>query len=329
MKIFSLPLLIFLFLKSSLCANEKGNPECRRYSQTCMGTKFILLIDEQNILLADHAAQNAFKEAHRLDKILSDYNSDSELSILSQNSGSPDSFSISDDLFYVLARSQELAVETEGAFDITIGPLSRLWRIARFKKVLPTNEKRSHAQERMGYQNLVLDYGRKKALLLKSGMVLDLGGIAKGYAADRMLTILMEHNVTRFLIDAGGDILLGNPPQGKAGWKISIGGKKHPDLPNLVLANVAIATSGDSEQSITLQGNTYSHLINPKTGIGLTTMAQVTVIAPNATQADSLASACLVLGSKEGIPFLEKKPGIRAFFLEQKGNETVLQKTKE
>jgi len=160
-------------------------------------------------------------------------------------------------------------------------------------------------------------------------MVLDLGGIAKGYAADRMFTILMEQNVTRFLIDAGGDILLGNPPRGKAGWKISIGGKKHPDLPNLVLANVAIATSGDLEQSITFSGNTYSHLINPKTGIGLTTMAQVTVIAPNATQADSLASASLVLGSKEGIPFLEKKPGVRAFFLEQKDNETVLQKTKE
>lgn len=329
MKIFSLLLFIFLFLKSSLCANEKANSEYRKYSQTCMGTKFNLLIDEQNILLSNTAAQSAFKEAHRLDRILSDYNSNSELSILSQNSGSPDSFSVSDDLFYVLACSQELAVETEGAFDITIGPLSRLWRIARFKKVLPTNEKRSNAQERMGYQNLKLDYGRKEALLLKSGMVLDLGGIAKGYAADRMFTILMEQNVTRFLIDAGGDILLGNPPRGKAGWKISIGGKKHPDLPNLVLANVAIATSGDLEQSITFSGNTYSHLINPKTGIGLTTMAQVTVIAPNATQADSLASASLVLGSKEGIPFLEKKPGVRAFFLEQKDNETVLQKTKE
>jgi len=164
MKIFSLLLFIFLFLKSSLCANEKANSEYRKYSQTCMGTKFNLLIDEQNILLSNTAAQSAFKEAHRLDKILSDYNSNSELSILSQNSGSPDSFSVSDDLFYVLACSQELAVETEGAFDITIGPLSRLWRIARFKKVLPTNEKRSNAQERMGYQNLKLDYGRKEAL---------------------------------------------------------------------------------------------------------------------------------------------------------------------
>ena len=329
MKIFSLPLFIFLFLKPSLRANEKENPEYRTYSQTCMGTKFSLLIDGHNIQLANHAAQSAFKEAHRLDKILSDYNSDSELSILSQSSGSPDSFPASDDLFYLLARSQELAHETEGAFDITIGPLSRLWRIARFKKVLPTNEKRINAQERMGYQNLVLDYDRKTVELLMSGMVLDLGGIAKGYATDRMHTILLEHNVTRFLIDAGGDILLGDPPRGKGGWKISIGGRKHPGLPNLVLANVAIATSGDLEQSVTLMGNTYSHLINPVTGIGLTTLAQVTIIAPNATQADSLASACLVLGSKKGIPFLEKKTGVQGFFLEQKGNKTVLKKTEK
>ena len=168
-----------------------------------MGTDFVLLIDEKNSKEANIAANKAFEEAHRLDKILSDYLSESELSKLSQNSGSPQFFSLSGDLFSVLARSQELALATQGQFDITIGPLSRLWRIARFKKMLPSDEKLINAQKRVGYKNLILDYDQKKAKLLKMGMVLDLGGIAKGYAADRMLKILNEHNVTRVLIDAG------------------------------------------------------------------------------------------------------------------------------
>jgi len=320
-------LFIFIFLVPILWANEKEDSSYHKFSQKCMGTDFVLLIDEKNSKKANIAANKAFEEAHRLDKILSDYLSESELSKLSQNSGSPQFFSLSGDLFSVLARSQELALATQGQFDITIGPLSRLWRIARFKKMLPSDEKLINAQKRVGYKNLILDYDQKKAKLLKMGMVLDLGGIAKGYAADRMLKILNEHNVTRVLIDAGGDLLVGQPPRGKTGWKITIGGKKHPDLPSLYLSNVAIATSGDLEQSITVNGKTYSHLINSLSGLGLTTLAQVTVIAPTAITADSLASASLVLGSAKGIQFLKTIPNVSAYFLEQKGEEILLTQT--
>lgn len=320
-------LFIFVFLVPILRAKEKEDSSYHKFSQKCMGTDFVLLIDEKNSKEAKIAANKAFEEAHRLDKILSDYLSESELSKLSQHSGTPQFFSLSSDLFSVLARSQELAFATQGQFDITIGPLSRLWRIARFKKRLPSDEKLFNAHKRVGYKNLILDYKQKKAKLLKVGMVLDLGGIAKGYAADQMLKIINKHNISRVLIDAGGDLLVGDAPLGKKGWKITIGGKKHTDLPSLVLSNVAVATSGDLEQSVTIKDKTYSHLINPITGLGLTTLSQVTVIAPTAIRADSLASATLVLGSAKGIQLLKDLPAVSAYFLEQKGNNIILTQT--
>ena len=289
-----------------------------------MGTNFTLLIDHENEKFARIAAEKALSEAHRLDRILSDYDSESELSKLSQNSGSSKYFSLSHDLFNVLAESEELAVETEGAFDITVGPFSRLWRIARFKKTLPSNNKLLQARKRVGYNKLKIDREKKMIKLNASAMVLDLGGIAKGYAADQMLKILQNLNVRRVLIDAGGDILLGDSPRGKDGWRIEIGGSAHPDLPALTISNTAVATSGDFEQSIILGGKTFSHLINPFTGLGLTSQSQVTVVAPTAMEADSLASACLVLGPIKGFNMLETKQNVRAYFLKKEEKETML-----
>ena len=289
-----------------------------------MGADFTLLIDHPNKNFAKKAASKAFKEAHRLDQIFSDYISDSELSRLSINSGSSGFYPLSEDLFQVLAASQKLAIETKGAFDITIGPFSRLWRIARFRKTLPNSNVLLNAHKRVGHEKLILDYEKKEAQLLENAMVLDLGGIAKGYAADQMLKTLKRFGVSRVLIDAGGDILLGDAPSDKSGWRIEIGGRKHPDLPILIVSNIAIATSGDFEQSVTLNDQKFSHLINPFTGIGLTNLSQVTVLAPSAMVADSLASACLVLGSNKGMKYLQSKQQIQAFFLEKKESGTEL-----
>ncbi len=312
--------LIFILL-TILCeawTEAKTDFKTIKFTETCMGTDFTILIDHPNINIAKKAAAKAFKEAHRLDQILSDYIGESELSKLSQNSGSSKFYPLSNDLFEVLAASQKLAIETGGAFDITIGPFSRLWRIARFRKILPDNEKLTSTQERVGYEKLILDYEKKEAQLVEKAMVLDLGGIAKGYAADQMLKILKQIGVCRVLINAGGDILLGDAPRGRNGWRIEIGGRMHPDLPTLAISNIAIATSGDFEQSVTLNDQTFSHLINPFTGIGLTNLSQVTVLAPTAMTADSLASACLVLGSQKGLQYLKSKQNIQAFFLEKK-----------
>ena len=219
-----------------------------------MGTKFTILIDHSNAKLSQEIANQAFKEAHRLNNVLSDYESESELTKLSNKAGSGFYSPLSKDLYDVLEYSHQLSKETNGKFDITIGPLSRLWRIARFRGILPENDKLINAHQRVGFKNILLKKSEQKAKLVKKGMVLDLGGIAKGYTADRMLKIFSSNNVTRVLIDAGGDLLLGDPPLEQRGWTIEIGGRKHPDLPILKLSNMAIATSGDLEQKVTIKG---------------------------------------------------------------------------
>lgn len=313
----------YFFLLSFFCLSCEGFGYLV-FERECMGTKFVVLIDEDDRAKAEKGANAAFKECERLDMTLSDYESSSELVLFSESSRSEAKLKLSDDLFKVLSHGQDLAHETNGSFDITLGPLTRLWRIARFRKRMPLEEKLSSALARVGYQNLQLSAKEQTGTLSTPGMVLDLGGIAKGYAADRMLEKLRKRGLERCLVDAGGDLVIGAPPRGEKGWRVEIGGQKHPALPILHLSNLAVATSGDLEQFVTLNGKRYSHLIDPATGLGLTTQCQVTVIAPSGLQADSLASACLVMGLTKSKKLLESKSETSGYFIRQNDSGTIL-----
>ena len=170
---------------------------------------------------------------------------------------------------------------------------------------------------------------KSKLLSFKIGKhKITLGGIAKGYAADKALAILRKKGLNSVLVDAGGDLALGDPPPGRKGWKIDIGGRKHPNLPTLELANCAVATSGDVEQFVEVEGKRYSHIIDPRTGIGLTTRLQVTVVAPSGMQADSLASALTALGPEKGTALVKKLAGVQAYFVQRQGEATNLTRAK-
>jgi thiamine biosynthesis lipoprotein len=313
----------YLFLSLFFCLSGRGFGY-QVFEKDCMGTKFVVLIDDDDREKSEKGAVAAFKEGERLNMALSDYESSSELVRFSESSLSGRKFTLSGDLFKVLSHGQELAHETDGCFDVTIGPLSRLWRIARFRKKMPPEEKLAAALTRVGYQGLHLSAKDRTGTLTTPGMALDLGGIAKGYAADRMLETLRKEGLERCLIDAGGDLVIGDPPRGAKGWRIEIGGRKHPALPILHLSNLAVATSGGLEQFVTLNEKRYSHLIDPCTGLGLTSQSQVTVVAPTGLQADSLASACLVMGLAKSRKLLEKKGGIKAYYLQKNDTGTTL-----
>jgi thiamine biosynthesis lipoprotein len=291
-----------------------------------MGTDFKILIDHDCENNSSTAARAAFQEANRLNLIFSDYDSESELSQLSNSSYRSQKIKLSEELFEVLEFSKSLAVETEGAFDPTLGQLSRLWRISRFRKSLPSVISIKKAMDRVGSQYLILSNQQKEATILKPGIILDLGGIAKGYTADRMMLILKNMGFDRCLIDAGGDLTLGKRPRQSKGWKIQIGGIKHPDLPRMTLENCSVATSGDSSQFVEINDRKYSHIVNPRTGYGLENLTQVTVIAPNGISADSLATTLSVLGPEKAkeLGILKEKEGIRAFFVTQKNDEQIL-----
>ncbi len=289
-----------------------------------MGADFRIVLYADNEKVANEAATSAFAEVERLNALLSDYDPKSELCRLSETSGSGQHIPLSDDLFAVLDASQKLSRQTAGAFDITIGPCVRLWRIARFRKSFPLPEKLAEARKAVGFRHLNISHTKHTALLEVPNMVLDLGGIAKGYVAERALMVVRKLGIRSVLVDAGGDLVLGDPPPGRKGWRIEVGGLKHRDLPVLELARCAIATSGDIEQFVEIDGKRYSHLIDPSTGLGLTTRIQVTVVTSTGTQADSLASALSVLGTERGTKFVQKLSGVRAYFVEGVGDERTL-----
>ena len=235
----------------------------------------------------------AFARIRDLDNKLSDYNPESELNQLCRTAHDHP-VPVSADLFRVLEAAQKLATETDGAFDVTIGPVTHLWR----------QGKKPDRGTLMwcGYRNLVLDRARRMVFLKIAGMQLDLGGIAKGYAADEALATLRAHGVRRALVAVSGDIAVGDAPPGQKGWRIAI----EPAGGELLLHNTAVSTSGDTEQSREIDGVRYSHIIDPKTGLGLTTHIAVTVEARRGIEADSLATAISVLGPERGRALLAK-----------------------
>jgi thiamine biosynthesis lipoprotein len=228
-----------------------------------------------------------------LEERMSDYRTDSELNLLCQRAVGR-WVKVSPELFYVLWRAQKLAQQTDGAFDVTVGPLVRLWREARRTGKLPDEATLRDAKARSGYRLMELSLPRRAVRLKTERMQLDLGGIAKGYACDCALHELRKQGITRALIQMGGDIVTGDAPPNTQGWKIELveGGTIH-------LHNSALSTSGSTEQYVEIDGVRFAHIIDPRTGLGLTKLILARVRAPDGITADSLATAAAVLGNPD------------------------------
>lgn len=296
-----------------------------------MGMPFKLVLYAADADAANRASKAAYARIAELDGRLSDYQNDSELSRLSGTAGQGAAVPVSEDLWKVLARSQELAERSEGAFDVTVGPYVRLWRRARRQHVLPSSERLDEAGRAVGYRGMVLDEAAKQVELKRPGMRLDLGGIAAGFALDEALAVLRRQGVSRALLDASGDILVGDPPPGAAGWRIGVAPLDAPDgQPScyLTLVNAAVTTSGDAWQYVEIGGVRYSHIVDPRTGLGLTERSSVTVVAPDCTTADSLATAICVLGPEPGAALAEDTPGVAALIVREVDGKPVARSTK-
>jgi thiamine biosynthesis lipoprotein len=220
-------------------------------------------------------------------------------------------------LFIVLMAANSLSRRTDGAFDVTVGPLTKLWRRARRRGEFPANDLLLEARAATGYRNLRLDAAAKSAELLVPNMRLDLGGIAKGYAADEALASMAALGVTRAIVNAGGDVVAGNAPPSETGWRIGVASLERDSSPSrfLNIANCAVATSGDVWQFVEIDGVRYSHILDPRTGLGLTGRSSVTIVAPNGIAADSLASAVSVLGPRAGLKLVEETAQTEALVL--------------
>jgi thiamine biosynthesis lipoprotein len=268
---------------------------------------------------AKKAADAAFARVAELDGIMSDYKKDSELILLCKKFATAvgEPVKVSDDLFTVLQKADELSRKCDGAFDVTVGPVVQLWRLARRTQEIPDPKEFAAARAKVGYKLVKLDPKKKTVQLLTPGMQLDLGGIAKGYAADEALKLLREKfGIKQALVAASGDITCGDPPPGKSGWSVEIAPIAKSQKPRtLTLANAAVSTSGDLEQFVEIKGVRYSHVLDPRTGLGLTGRRSVTVIAPNGTTADSMTKAVSVLPPEQALKLVEETPGAACFIV--------------
>jgi thiamine biosynthesis lipoprotein len=264
---------------------------------------------------AERAATAAFDRMRQLNAVCSDYDETSELRRLCATAGGGRPVRVSDELWQVFTTAQDIAAKSEGAFDITCGPLVQLWRRARRQKELPSADRLQVARQLVDYRAVQLVPAKQAVELLKPNMRLDLGGIAKGYVVHDALRVLRAHGVTAALVEAGGDLGLGDPPPGRPGWRIGIGstGPQQPPRMYLCLARTAVATSGDMWQFVTIGGQRYSHIVDPRTGVGLTDHSSVTAVAEDGATADALSTAVSVLGPEKGLTLVESLPGAAAF----------------
>ena len=284
-----------------------------------MGTTARIVAYATSSEAATAAVRKAFERIRELDSVLSDYQAESELSRLSHQSGGPP-VKVGDDLFRVLLAAQCVASKSDGAFDVTAGPIIRLWRRARRQRALPDEDRLTAAIGLTGFHLLTLDEKRQTAQLAKPGMLLDLGGIAKGYAASEALKSMKQSGIERALVAMGGDIAVSNPPPGKKGWTIEIAALDLPGAPKpspLLLHNAAVSTSGDAEQHLEIGGVRYSHIVNPKTGKALIGRRSVTVVAATGTDSDALATAVSVMIPEEGLKLVDSTPSAAALIVAQ------------
>jgi thiamine biosynthesis lipoprotein len=311
-------LLTTLFLTTTLVftaasAATPADEHLQRYreSRPGMGSTFEIIVYAPNEETAKRGLNAAFVRIEQLNQIFSDYDSESEACRLSHAAPMPEAVPVSAEMFTVLDYSVQLSRQTDGAFDVTVGPVSRLWRRARRQKQLPAPERLKEALAGVGYQHLQLDAAGRKVRLAAAGMRLDFGAVAVGYAVDEALTVLIQHGLTRILVNGSGDMVLGDPPPGESGWRIGVA-PLEPDQPPsrlLRLANCGVSTSGDAWQFMEIAGRRYSHIVDPRTGLGLTTRSSVTVIAPNGMSADALATAVSVVGVENGLELIERTCG--------------------
>jgi FAD:protein FMN transferase len=311
-----------LLLAGSLLPASPGEAEPKRfeYQQILMGVPVRIVVYSAREPLANAAVHAAFDRIRQLNLIFSDYDDDSEVSRLCRESGPGRPVRGSQDLAFVLANSLNLSRRSEGAFDVTVGPLVALWRKARRTRQLPSAESLAAARNRVGYQWVRLDDRARTVELLKPDMRLDFGGIVKGYAADEARAVLNAKGLPRALVALAGDISAGEPPPGQQGWKIGIQGIGPGDSPPdefVLLRNKAVSTAGDTYQFVEIGGKRYSHLVDPKTGLGITRRISVTVIAPTGLASDGLDSAAAILGPVKGLKLLESSPEVSGRIVEQ------------
>ncbi len=299
-------------------------PNIYHETQTLLGTLVEIKLIATDPSAASAALAAAFAEFGRIDNLMSFQSAKSQLARINQAAGGK-AVSIDAELFQLVLQSKYYAELTAGAFDISIGPLSRLWGLDNKQYRKPSSEEIAAKLPLVGYSMILTQSKPPAVRLARPGMSIDLGAIAKGYAVDKAINILKRRGISSALVNAGGDIrTIGTRPDGNL-WNIGI---QHPRKPKQILAslrvdNQAVVTSGDYEQFFMYQGVRYHHILDPATGRPARGCQAVTVVAQSTAAADALATGVFVLGPEKGMKLIEGLPDTEALIVDAAGNVSV------
>jgi thiamine biosynthesis lipoprotein len=288
-----------------------------------MGSPYAIVAYAADAQALPGIVESAFDEVDRIDRLMSHYKADSPLSWLNREAANGP-VAVEAELFDFIAESLRYGRESDGAFDITVGPLMKTWGFFRGEGRLPTDAELRDVQQRVGYEHVILDTARRTIRFARPGMELDLGGIAKGYAVDRVVAHLRARGVPAALVSAGGSTVYGlGAPPGRRAWDVEIQDPLHSEKAALTvpLKDRALSVSGSSEKSFEVDGVRYAHIMDPRTARPVQGVISVAVLTSAGTAADALDNVLFVQGVDRGRTTLKRWPQTEAFFFLPEGSD--------
>lgn len=314
-KFFPLPFLILSLFVYPLPSHSAN---LYKYHQVSLGTTIEITLQGNDEKAAGKAALQAFQEIRRIERLMSPWIETSDVYRINR-SLEEEWVAVSPETFTVILKAQNISALSEGAFDITVAPLIRLWRIAREKGAPPPSEETEKLLSLVDFRN-ISTRSDGKVLLKKGGTAIDLGGIAKGYAVDRAFDTLRSLAYNNLIVNAGGDLRVGGLKNNQP-WSIGIQDPRSSEkvMATILVSDEAVATSGDYEKYFFHQGKRYHHILNPKTGFPAEGCRSVTVLSKDGMTADALATAVFVLGPEKGYSLCKRLEAVQCLIMDRQG----------
>ena len=310
--------IYFFFIFSVQCLLGQ---KIYQQSFVCMGVDFEMSVVSTNEEEANRFIDLGKREIDRIERLISSWDPSSQTSAVNKQAGR-NAVAVDTELFLLIQRAVGISRLTDGAFDLTYAAIDPLWVFDGQEKSMPKKEVLDASVAAIGFQKLVLNKDKNTVFLPEEGMKIGFGAIGKGYAADRVKALLQAAGLKAGLINASGDIAAwGTQPDGQP-WQIGLINpmKKDKVFAWFPINGQAVVTSGDYEKYVTIEGERYGHIINPRTGLPSKGVVSATVFAPKAELADALATALFVMGPESGLHLANQLPDVEALMIDASGH---------
>lgn len=320
-----LPLLIAFFIAFASAGVRAAEPALQKIedSRMAMGCLYTITAYGTDQPLLSRGVDEAFDEIDRIDRLMSHYKPESPLSRINREAGRQ-GVKTDPELFDFIAECLRYSRASDGAFDVTVGPLMKAWGFFRGEGRLPSDAELNRVMEKIGYRNVLLDRGAQTIRFAREGMELDLGGIAKGYAVDRAIAVLKKNGIDRALVSSCGSTIYGmGAPPGARGWRMQLQDPtdSRKSAGSVIIRNQALSVSGSYEKFFEAGGKRYSHIMDPRTGRPVQGVLSVAVITPDGTSGDALDNVFYVLGVETSRRRKKEFPAARVIFFAPNGKQ--------